>query len=181
MGIAALILSIVSAAAASSAALFAWRADRSADRSATATERSAAAAQESVALEVRRRKDEITPRFWATLEQADSGRQRLRLRLFLYGPSALGWLDTLRVTIVDDRAWRGFGRSLSAHHDHPEEVDAQIWGPYRFADPNTPDGDRTRLAHKMTLGDQLTFPSNLPFRPLGCRRRRRTCGCARRG
>jgi hypothetical protein len=145
MDIAALIVAIVSAAGSVYAV---WYARAQARSAATAT-----------TLELRRRHDELTPQFEVTLQKPGSGAERLRLRLYLGGPPALGRLDALTLTILDNRAWRACGRGLSDQHGHPEAVGAQIWGPYRFANPDSgvPDDHRTRQARKMALGDELTF------------------------
>jgi type II secretory pathway pseudopilin PulG len=143
MVIAALIVAIVSALASIAAVRYARRSDQSAARSATASERSAVASEARAALEAQRRHAELTPRFRVTCASANPGVDTLRLSVFLAGPPELGQLDSLTVKIRDDHPWRADGRPL-AGGPSPDEVAAQIWGPYRFMPGSGPGADSTR-------------------------------------
>jgi hypothetical protein len=161
MNIAALVVSIVSALAAVVAVWYACRSDRS-------SARSAAAAATTAALDVQRRNAELTPRFRITCGPANPGSPDLRLRVFLSGPPELERLDELTVTIRDDHPWRAQGTPLVGGPT-PEQVAAQIWGPYRFiphtgpgADPvrGIPGADgtgRTTPTRGMPVGEELPF------------------------
>src|SRR5260370_39189535 len=124
MDIAALVVAIVAALAARGAVRYARRSYRSAARS-------AAAASTTPALDNQRRNAELTPRLRVTCEPSNPGSPTLRLGVFLSGPPELERLDALTVTIRDDHPWRGQGTPL-AGGPTPEQVVAQIWGPYRF-------------------------------------------------
>jgi hypothetical protein len=131
MNVAALVVAIASALGSAGAVWYARRSDRSAGRSAAASERSAIASEKRAALEGQRRQAEMTPRFRVTIESANEGVEDLRLTVFLAGPPELGRLDSLTVKIRDDHPWRAEGLRL-AGGPSPEQVAAQIWGPYRF-------------------------------------------------
>ena len=136
MDIAALVVAIVSALGAVGAVWYARRSDRSAARS-------AAAASTTAALDFQRRNAELTPRFRVTCEPSNPGSPTLRLGVFLSGPPELERLDALTVTIRDDHPWRGQGTPL-AGGPTPEQVAAQIWGPYRFIPGTGPGADHVR-------------------------------------
>ena len=161
MVIAALVVSIVSAFGSVGAV---WYARRSADSSA----KSAEAAKTTAALESQRRHAELTPRFRVTCQPANPGSEGLSLAVFLAGPPDLERLDALTVTIRDDHPWRGQGTPL-AGGPTPEQVAAQIWGPYRFV-PGTGPGassvrgisgadptGRTTPTGGMPVGEELPF------------------------
>lgn len=131
MNVAALIVAIVSALGSVGAVWYARRSDRSAGRSVVASERSAIASEKRAALEGQRRQAEMTPWFRVAIESANEGMEDLRLSVFLTGPPELGRLDSLTVKIRDDHPWRADGMRL-AGGPSPEQVAAQIWGPYRF-------------------------------------------------
>jgi hypothetical protein len=153
MGIAALAVAVVSALAAIGAVWYARRSDRSAARS-------AAAAAATAALDMARRNAELTPRFRITGEPSNPGSPALRLGVFLPGPPELERLDALTVTIRDDHPWRGQGTPL-AGGPTPEQVAAQIWGPYRFIPGTGPGADTVR-------GVPGADPAGPPPRPAGC-------------
>jgi hypothetical protein len=125
MAIAALVVAIVSALCAAYAVWYARRQAAAADRSAAASERSAVAAEGVAALEASRRHAELTPRFRVSFD-----RSARRLTVFLVGPPELGRLDSLTVTIRDDRPGRVDLRLPAG--PAAEEIAAQIWGLYRF-------------------------------------------------
>jgi type II secretory pathway pseudopilin PulG len=162
MGIAALVVAIVAALAAVSAVWYARRSDRSAAAA-------AAAAATTAALDMQRRNAELTPQFRITCEPANHpGSPALRLGVFLSGPPELERLDALTVTIRDDHPWRGQGTPL-AGGPMPEQVAAQIWGPYRFTPGTGPGADsvrgipgadptgRTTPTAGMPVGEELPF------------------------
>jgi type II secretory pathway pseudopilin PulG len=143
MVIAALVVAIVSALASVAAVRYARRSDQSAARSATASERSAVASEARAALEAQRRHAELTPRFRVTCARANPGSDTFRLSVFLAGPPELGQLDSLTVKIRDDHPWRADGQPL-AGGPSPDEIAAQIWGPYRFQPGSGPGADSTK-------------------------------------
>jgi hypothetical protein len=176
MVIAALIVAIVSALASVAAVRYARRSDRSAGRSAVAAERSAVASEARAALEGQRRHAELTPRFRITCGPANPGTDTLRLVVFLAGPPELGRLDSVTVKIRDDHPWRADGTPL-AGGPSPEEVAAQIWGPYRFIPGTGPGADLSRgipgadptgrvtPTRGMPVGEELPFalePTSAP-------------------
>ncbi|GAX52844.1 hypothetical protein [Streptomyces olivochromogenes] len=71
---------------------------------------------------------ELTPQFRITLERTNNRTDRLSVHLA--GPLSLGSLDEIRVVVMSsddmDRAPRLAGPPTQ------DEVDAQVWGPYRF-------------------------------------------------
>ena len=143
MGVAALAVSIVSALGALYAVWYARRQATAADSAAAASERSAIAAEKTAAVEAGRRQGELTPRFRVSVEPANPGVETLRMTVFLAGPPELGRLDGLTVTIRNDHPWRGQGRPL-AGGPKPEQVAAQIWGPYCFTPGTGPGADSVR-------------------------------------
>jgi hypothetical protein len=159
MAVAALVVSIVSAVGALVSVWYARRSDRSAAKSAVA-------AAITAALDLQRRHTELTPRFQVTGQSADPGSDVLRLGIFLSGPPELERLDALNVTIRDDQPWRGQASPL-AGGPTPEQVAAQIWGPYRFRPGTGPSADlmsgtpgadptgRTTPTGGMPIGEEL--------------------------
>jgi type II secretory pathway pseudopilin PulG len=136
MNVAALVVSIVSALAALTAVVYARRSDRS-------SARSAAAAATTAELDMQRRNAELMPQFRITCEPANPGSPDLGLNVSLSGPPELRQLDELTVTIRDDHPWRAQGTPL-AGGPTPEQVAAQIWGPYRFIPGTGPGADSVR-------------------------------------
>src|SRR5260370_22314936 len=136
MDIAALVVAIVAALSAVGAVWYARRSDRSAARSAVA-------ASTTAALDMQRRNAELTPRLRVSCEPSNPGSPTLRLGVFLSGPPELERLDALTVTLRDDHPWRGQGTPL-AGGPTPEQVVAQIWGPYRFIPGTGPGADHVR-------------------------------------
>lgn len=180
MAIAALIVAIVSALAAAGAVWYARRLDgrvaeavAAARQSAAAAERSAVAAEQRAALDSARRHDDLTPRFRVSLEPAVDPH---RLLVFLQGPPELARLDRLTVTIRDDRHGRAEGPHL-AGGPTPEQVAAQIWGPFRFVPGTgpgaTPAGEfqgadptgRVTVTRGMPVGEGLPFALEPTFPP----------------
>ncbi len=165
------------------AALGAVGAVRYARRSDRSAARSAAAASTTAALDKQRRNAELTPRFRVTCGLSNPGSPTLRLGVFLSGPPELERLDALTVTIRDDHPWRGQGTPL-AGGPIPEQVAAQIWGPYRFIPGTGPGADhvggipgadptgRTTPTGGMPAGEELPFFLEPTFPPSS----RRTTG-----
>jgi hypothetical protein len=164
MDIAACAVSAVSALVAVVSVWYARSSDRSAKKSAAAAEttaiaagkvaaasevaaieagKSATAAAATAALDADRRHSELTPRLRVICKAANPGSQHLSLQLFLVGPPDLGRLDGLTVSIRDDHPWRGQGTPL-AGGPTPEQVAAQIWGPWRFTPGTGPGADPVR-------------------------------------
>jgi hypothetical protein len=136
MVIAALVVSIVSAAVSGASVLYARR-------SAGAADRSAGAAAITAALDADRRHAELTPRFRITCAAANPGSESMRMLARLTGPPELERLDALTVTIRDDHPWRA-DRTPLAGGPTPEQVAEQIWGRYRFTPGVGPSADRVR-------------------------------------
>lgn len=163
MNVAALVVAIVSAAAAVVAVLYARRSDKSAARSAEAAERAAAASETQAALEGQRRQTELTPRFRVSFNRMDG-----LLTVRLVGPLELERLDSLTVKVRDDNPWRSQAEPR-AGGPSPEEVAAQVWGPYRFIPGTGPGASVTRgvpgadstgrvtPTRGMPVGEALTF------------------------
>lgn len=157
MDIAALVVAIVSALGTVGAVWYARRSDRSAAKS-------AAAAATIAALDLQRRRAELTPRFGLTCESSNPGSPTLRLGVFLSGPPELERLDVLTVTIRDDHPWRGQGTPLAGG-----PTAEQIWGPYRFIPGTGPGANsvrgipgadptgRTTPASGLPVGEELPF------------------------
>jgi type II secretory pathway pseudopilin PulG len=154
MEVAALIVSIISALGAAAAVWYARRSDRSAAKS-------AAAAATTATLDLQRRHDELTPRFRLTCEPSNPGATTLRLRVSLSGPPELERLDALTVTIRDDNPWRAQGTSLAVSYT-PEQVAAQIWGPYRFRPHTGPNADPVRKIPGADPTGRVTSTDGMP-------------------
>ncbi|MEV7054116.1 hypothetical protein AB0N95_01425 [Streptomyces microflavus] len=104
----------------------AWRV---AARSADEAKRSADSAEDVARIERERWHSDQTPVFKATLERREGDRAQLDFQLV--GPLSLQRLDRIELTIAnsDDLA----RRAQLAGSRPQEELDAQVWGPYRFA------------------------------------------------
>lgn len=71
---------------------------------------------------------DLTPQFDVRIDQVEG--DRARLTVHLYGPASLRALKEVRVRIVasdDQRRYSGLAGGRTR-----EEVDAQVWGPWRF-------------------------------------------------
>lgn len=113
----------VATMASAAAAGMAWRAAKS----------SADAASELTQLEAGRRHGELTPRLTVQVEAFNPGdTQHYRVTLGLDGPLALLKLDSLTVTVRDDRPGRDQD-TFAGGEATPEAVRAQVWGPLRFS------------------------------------------------
>lgn len=138
------IAAVASAVAAIAAGFVAVRANTAADRSNeaadTANEAAASANRtaEAVArIEHDRWHHEITPNFDITLTEEGSGHGRLIVHLD--GPGALGTLDEVSIKVGDD----DMDHTVLNQAGGPtqEEVDAHVWGPWRFT-PSTDHADQ---------------------------------------
>ena len=115
-------------------------------------------------IELERRKSELTPLFRVRCEPWTAGNDAdLRLRLQLTGPTSLGRIDGVTVTIRDDDFRRGEG-TLIAGGPTREQVKEQIWGPYRFGPGTGPDeaqadvtGRVTDYAAELPVGEELRY------------------------
>ena len=177
MALAALVVAVVAALAAVGSFWYARRLDErakaavlAAGKSAAAAERSADASEVRAVLEGERRHAERTPQFRVTVEGANPGVDDLTLTVFLAGPAELGRLDGLSVRIRDDYPGRAEGIRI-AGGPTPEQVAAQIWGPYKFAPGSGPGGQladptgRATPTSGMPVGESLVFiltPTVLP-------------------
>jgi len=163
MNVVALVVAVVSALCAVYAVWYARRQAAAADRSAVASERSAVAAEEAVALEASRRHAELTPRFRVTADCAVPAIEGLTLTVFLAGPPELGRLDALTVSVRDDEPWRG-KRGPLAGGPSPEQVAAQVWGPYEFAEEADPTG-HAASPEGLPVGESLRFSMQATWPP----------------
>lgn len=125
MTVAALVVAIVAAAAALAALGYARRSARSA-------ETSAAAAQETAALDAERRHAELTPEFdIACTAGANCVDGIGELSVTLTGPGGLDRLDEVTIVILDEAGVNHWG------HGYPtgvndEEARQFVWGPWEF-------------------------------------------------
>lgn len=122
-----------------------------------------AAAKTMAQIERDRRHTELCPRLRVSCEPWAPGSDHLRLRVALLGPPGLDRLDTLRVTIRDDRRRRDEG-SLWMDGRTREDLERQIWGPYRFMPYTGPDGAQADATGRVTayeevlpVGEELRF------------------------
>lgn len=132
------IMAIIATALSLVAIGYSRRAARASERSALADERSAAADADTAALEADRRHVELTPRLRLRCAPLNPGSADYKLMVELLGPSSLGALDELVVTIRNDNPWRGQAQQRP-NSPSREEVEAHVWGPLRFA-PGTGPG-----------------------------------------
>jgi hypothetical protein len=155
---------IGSVAAASVAAGAAWL-SRSSAREANA------AAAALAGIERDRRHAELTPRFRVSTESQQPvppqgyrpGAYNLRLRVMLLGPPGLDHLDSVTVRIRDDHFRRGDGQLLAGGPTR-EQIQAQIWGPWRFSAGTGPDEARPdRAGRVIEYGERLPVGEELPF------------------
>jgi TIR domain len=115
-------------------------------------------------IELERRQAELTPLFrlrcepWGTGHDAD-----LRLRLQLNGPTMLGRLDGVTVTIRDDHFRRGESPHIVGGPTR-EQVKQQVWGPYRFRPGTGPDRARADDTGRVTVyAAELPVGEELPY------------------
>ncbi len=126
MVIAALVVSIVAAAASLGAVWYTRRAARSA-------ETAAAAAEKTAALDAERRHAELTPQFDLACTAGQNGTgDHGELRVTLTGPDGLDRLDEVTIVILDESGADHWG------HGYPtgvgeEEARRFVWGPWEFS------------------------------------------------
>jgi len=146
------------------AGVAAWAAHQSKGAATKANE----AAGALVGIERDRRHSELTPRFEVSCGLIGPGDYggKLRLRVKLVGPPELETLDTLTVTIRDDH-WRRRDETLIAGTPslpHLEEIQRQVWGPYRFTPQVGPDDARADVTGRETVyKSQIPVGEELPF------------------
>jgi TIR domain len=115
-------------------------------------------------IELERRKGELTPLFRVRCEPWTAGNDAdLRLRVQLAGPTSLGRIDGVTVTIRDDHFRRGEG-TLMAGGPTRDQVKQQIWGPYRFRPGTGPDEARADATGRVTVyAAELPVGEELPY------------------
>ncbi|GLW74942.1 hypothetical protein Kpho02_72390 [Kitasatospora phosalacinea] len=88
-----------------------------------------ATADAVAAIERARWHHDLTPQLAVTITPAGVGAEQAYLRLTFEGPASLERLDEVEIIIRDD----GYSRPPSpTGSPTQEEIDAQVWGPYRF-------------------------------------------------
>lgn len=123
-----------------------------------ATKKAAATAADMKEIEARRWHADLTPAFDVTCARewlGDTSGDRALLRIRLVGPPGLDRL-TIKVTVRDD--WPGRTSVLTGGPTQ-EEIEAQVWGPYRFihgVDGGSEDG-RTAVPFSLLAGDGRQF------------------------
>jgi hypothetical protein len=115
-------------------------------------------------IELERRKAELTPLFRLRCEPWTAGNDvDLRLRVQFTGPTSLGRIDGITITIRDDHFRRGEG-TLTAGGPTREQIKEQIWGPYRFRPGTGPDEARADATGRITVYDaELPVGEELPY------------------
>lgn len=112
------VASISAAALSAVAAVGAWK----------AAHRSNATADAVASIEQKRWQADLTPMFDVKIKRSDGSRATLDVQLI--GPLPLGSLDEVSISIANsDDAVRD---DRLAGSPSQEELDAQVWGPYRF-------------------------------------------------
>lgn len=136
------------------AAVAAWAA-RQSRQSATEANR---AATRMTRIEEQRRHSELCPQFELTAKGSQTtDLVDVTLQVKLLGPIGLDRLDKLTVTIRDDYFRRHEGSNLAAGPT-PEEVNRQVWGPYRLKVGVGPDEARPD-----PVGKSITYDSPIPI------------------
>ncbi len=145
-------------AAVVAAGIAAWAAVQSKSSARQSNEAATALAR----IENDRRHSELCPQLRISTEPSAPGVKPLRLRIALVGPSGLDRLDSLTVTIRNDKLRRGDAAIVGGAT--AEEIEAHIWGPFRFTPKTGPDkaraddkGRATHYAESLPLGEELVF------------------------
>lgn len=94
-----------------------------------------------------RRHEELAPQVHVAVRRKHS--DQAVLEVTVTGPSSLERLDTLRIRLEDDHPRRPV--TVGTHTQ--EDLDAQLWGPYRFSQS---EGRTTELSH-VTVGQLHTL------------------------
>lgn len=145
MDLAIAIIGTIATLTAAVAAVGAWRAASRSDKAATAL----------TAIEQDRRHGELTPQL--RFQFKDPGNGQPLLRVYLDGPASLNYLDRIDLTIRDDMPGRAQFPQIGALT--PEQIERQIWGPYRFTphvDGASQDG-RTMAPFDLPVGESRPF------------------------
>jgi hypothetical protein len=138
------ILGLIATVVAAFAAVAAWLTARTSNRT----------ARSLADLERQRRQAELIPQFVFGLKRTPDG--GIAISPKLVGPPALDKLDRLTVTVRDDTL--DHSNNL-AGGPTPEQIAAQVWGPYRFiggAD-GAPANGRSVAPIPLLLGDDRVF------------------------
>ncbi|MEW2578325.1 hypothetical protein [Streptomyces syringium] len=129
-----------------------------------AARRANATANVVASIERERWHADLTPQFSITIERAEGDRSTLDVQLI--GPLPLGHLDEVNIAIVSsDDADR---TSTLPGPPTQEDIDAQVWGPYRFthgADGADAHGSRVQ-AVSMQVGRGRPFSIEMTRAPL---------------
>lgn len=141
---------VVALGAGITAALAAWQSHKSAGEA-------NAAAGALAKIESDRRHAELTPRFRVRCEPLPPSSDKLRVRVMLTGPTGLDRIDGLTVTIRNDHFGRG-KYTQTAGGPTPDEIEAQIWGPFRFLAGAVPD-----VAREDNVGRSIEYHAVLPI------------------
>jgi hypothetical protein len=168
------IATVVAAVTAGGATLLArsaaGRSDSAAERANSAADRASNAAELMANIERERRHTELTPQLRVTCRHLNPGVDGLRMRVALLGPPGLDQLAKLTVRIRDDHHRRGEGTSLAGGPTR-EQIQRQIWGPYRLSpgvgpDNAQPDPTGRSIVYDgiLPVGEELPFPLE-PTRP----------------
>lgn len=163
MNLAIAIIGAAAAALAAAAAVGSWRAARKANATAAAL----------AVIERDRRRTELMPRFRVTWEPANPGISALTMRVMLVGPPGLDRVDRLTIRVRNDH-FRRDDWPLTAGGPSREQVQAQVWGPFRFRPHSGPDDARadedgrvTVYAHELPVGEELQFLLEPTMPPVG--------------
>ncbi|MGH3399547.1 MAG: hypothetical protein ACRDPO_33160 [Streptosporangiaceae bacterium] len=122
-------------------------------------------------VEMRARHDELTPVFRVQVEPWAEGSDLMRLRVTQDGPPGLDRLDSLMLHISNDDSYWPDERNITAKGHNYDEVENQVWAPYRFT-PGTGPGQARADRHgrevtheaRLASGDELSFQLE-PTRP----------------
>ena len=123
-----------------------------------------AAATTLARIETERRHGELTPHFRVIFAPAGSGMSRCEPSVKLVGPAGLNRIDNLTLTILDDHFRRADATNIVGSVTK-EQIERQIWGPYRLVAGVGPDDSRadetgwqTVYNHPIPVGEELPFP-----------------------
>ena len=156
-------IGLASAVAAIVSAVVAVKARRDARRSADAAERSAHADETLTAMELSGRHENLTPNLRVEAVSWAPGSDGIRLTVRLVGPHGLDRLDGVKIRLRDDK-----DRSPQvAGGPTQEQIDAAIWGPYRF-EPGVDGADRLGRsveAFSLRQGDERPLYVRPSMRP----------------
>lgn len=132
------VLGVIAASASALAAFVAWRTSVKANDTAEAVAR----------IERERWHAERSPQFDISIEETSAGHARLTVHL--NGPDVLGALDEVSVSVGDDDMDHTV-RQRYVDGPTQEQVDAFVWGPWRFTPSSDGAGQDGRTVHTDTL------------------------------